>query len=101
MQTSSPVPPHSLTRTIPDSGLTAYIVPAFSDQAGQCRIVVAAGHIANARDSYRNYPKLWSEAGLMNSQGRLVCCEPLGDLVEQLKDCEPLVAGLQFRVSAS
>lgn len=80
--------------------MTAYIVPAWSDQAGQCRIVLADGRHMDPARSYKANPGLWKEVGLMNSQGRLVCCENIGNLREELKDCEPLMAGLSLRVQA-
>lgn len=80
---------------------TAYIVPALTDISGQCRIVMADGNVGNARDSYRAYPDLWKEVGLMNSQGQLVCCENIGNLRQELEDCAPLMAGTQFRIELS
>lgn len=77
---------------------TLYIVPALTDQAGQCRIVACDGKVANARDSYRNYPRLWAEVGLVNSQGKLVCLDAPKHVWDELKDCEPLAAGNQFTI---
>lgn len=77
---------------------TYYIVPAFSDQAGQCRIVVCDGAVANARDSYRAHPDLWKEAGIMNSRGELVCLEAPKHVWNEIQDCCPLMAGTQFIV---
>ncbi|MBU2734268.1 hypothetical protein HAQ00_00675 [Acidithiobacillus caldus ATCC 51756] len=54
---------------------TFYIVPAFSDQAGQCRIVRHDRRIKNPARHHREHPEEWKEAGLMSSQGRLVCLE--------------------------
>ena len=48
---------------------TAYIVPALTNQAGQCRIVARAGVPASAREDYRAHPDTWQEVGLMNSPG--------------------------------
>lgn len=72
---------------------TALIVPAMTDQAGQCRIVSRAGNWPNALDDYRKSPQKWKEVGLMNSQGRLVCVDD-SNLRVELQDCEPLMAGL-------
>lgn len=72
---------------------TFYIVPAFSDQAGQCRVVHRDGHWA-ARESYEANPDNWAEAGLMNSRGQLVCLDGPKYVWDQLKADEPLMAGL-------
>lgn len=78
---------------------SVYIVPALTDQAGQCRIVSREGKVASARDDYRRNPDAWKEIGLMNSRGKLVCIAADNlDVVEELKSCEPLAAGLQFEV---
>ncbi|KVP75343.1 hypothetical protein WJ96_06165 [Burkholderia ubonensis] len=70
-----------------------------TDQAGQCRIVSREGKVASARDDYRRNPNAWKEIGLMNSRGRLVCVEADNlAVVDELKSCEPLMAGLQFEV---
>lgn len=75
---------------------TAYIVPAWSDQAGQCRIIAAEGKIADPRSSHSKFPKLWHEVGLINSAGRLVCLTDQGNLRDELESCVPLAAGLVF-----
>lgn len=72
---------------------TVYIVPAFSDQAGQCRIVAADGVIDDSRDSYQANPNVWREVGLMNSQGRVTCLDPK---FNEMRDDEPLMAGTQW-----
>lgn len=78
---------------------SVYIVPAMTDIAGQCRIVAREGKVNSARDDYRKNPDAWKEIGLMNSRGMLVClaADNLG-VVEELKACEPLMAGMQFEV---
>ena len=73
---------------------TALIVPAFSDVAGQCRIVAKDGKVRDALRNYRSKPDEWRDVGLMNSRGELVCCEDMGTLRAELKDCSPLSAGL-------
>jgi len=73
---------------------TALIVPAMSDMAGRCRIVARRGDIHDALWDYRDNPRRWKDVGLTDSRGELVCCEPYGDLVAELKACEPLRAGL-------
>lgn len=77
---------------------TLYIVPAFSDVAGQCRIVACdSDHkVKSARDSYRKNPEAWKEVGLMSSRGTLRCITAEPEIVSELKDCEPLMAGMVF-----
>lgn len=76
---------------------TYLIVPAWSDQAGQCRIVCREGVPASidALTSYRTEPDLWKEAGLMNSRGKLVCLNDKEAFKEMSLD-EPLMAGCQY-----
>jgi hypothetical protein len=80
--------------------MTTYlIVPAFSDQAGQCRIVMRPGPAPRGRSAlmhYRNYPDQWREAGLMNSSGQLVCLDAPDHVREEFIDCQPLMAGLSI-----
>lgn len=78
---------------------SVYIVPAMTDQAGQCRIVAREGSVRSARDDYRRSPDAWKEIGIMNSRGRLVCLSADNlAIVDELKSCEPLMAGMQFEV---
>lgn len=72
---------------------TLYVVPAFSDQAGQCRIVARDGD-HGARDSYRANPNNWREVGLMDSRGNIRCIEPE---FAALRDDVPLMAGTVYR----
>jgi hypothetical protein len=77
---------------------TILIVPAWSDQAGQCRIV-ARDHddsFTPGLADYRRQPDLWRDAGLMNSQGRLVCLDAERDRYADIQSCEPLMAGSVF-----
>lgn len=74
---------------------TAYIVPALTDMAGQCRIVSREGKVSDPRRDYENNPELWTEIGLMNSQGKVVCLQGPQALRDDLADCEPLMAGTQ------
>lgn len=78
---------------------TAYIVPAWSDQAGQCRIVRALGLHSDARASYAANPKQWLDVGLMSSRGTVVCVSD-AVLRKELEDCVPLSAGLVISYSA-
>lgn len=77
---------------------TVLIVPAWSDQAGQCRIVARSTDdpIRNALKDYREQPDQWLEVGLMNSQGKLVCYTGLPFELDEIEDCQPLSAGLVF-----
>lgn len=73
------------------------IVPAWSDQASQCRIVSRPGaKIADPLANYRQSPNLWSEAGLINSRGFLVCLSASVEHCHEFRDCEPLMAGTTF-----
>lgn len=80
-----------------------YIVPAWSDQAGQCRIVGQLDPDGDACASYRTHPERWMEAGLMNSRGELVCLgKQYGRSAwDELKSCEPLMAGTSFIVEVA
>ena len=78
---------------------TVFIVPYASGQTGQCRIVVREGSVASAHADYRANPAAWKEVGQMNSQGRLVNIDAdRADIIDELRFCEPLYAGLQFEV---
>lgn len=80
---------------------TYLIVPAWSDQAGQCRIVARDGEFVGALHHYRGHPSAWQEVGLMNSHGQLVCLEAPASVVQEFKDCEPLMAGFQTTGAAA
>lgn len=75
---------------------TILIVPAWSDQAGQCRIVQADGIIEDALRSYRANPERWKEVGFMSSRGNLVCLDASAEITREIKECEPLYGGLLF-----
>lgn len=75
---------------------TVLIVPAWSDQASQCRIVCAEGVFKDPLGSYRKDSTPWAEVGLMNSRGIVVCLsQELQDagVLQEMRDCEPLRAG--------
>ena len=76
---------------------TIYIHPAYTDQAGQCR-VYATNELGdlNAADDYRARPNRWREVGLMNSRGELVCFDGPREMRQTLVDSQPLMAGLTF-----
>jgi hypothetical protein len=75
---------------------TVLIVPAWSDQAGQCRIVAKSGSTRNPLKDYRDRPDQWQEVGLMNSRGELVCYSGLPFEIDEIKECQPLSAGMVF-----
>ena len=77
---------------------TFYIVPAFSDVAGQCRIVMRDSDypLKNAGDNYREGPEDWREAGLMSSRGELRCLMANPETTSEIRACEPLIAGMVF-----
>lgn len=78
--------------------IALYIVPAWSDQAGQCRIVRRDGPLAgSARESYRRDPSAWREVGIMNSRGEVVCFDGAPEQLQELRDCAPLAAGMEWR----
>lgn len=81
--------------------LTIYIVPAWSDQGGQCRIVAQDDFYGVARDAYRANPSGWKEVGLMNSRGQLVCLTAPSHVYSDIKECEPLMAGMAFTYPTS
>lgn len=73
------------------------IVPAWSDQAGYCRIVyISITEKLDLLKLYRTEPERFLEAGKMNSQGRLVYLNCTNEQREDIKACEPLMAGEQF-----
>lgn len=83
---------------------TFVIVPAWSDQAGQCRIVSVEHHdtYSDGRpmhlglQDYRRNPDRWREAGLMDSRGKLVCLDASAEIQADIRSHEPLMAGLAF-----
>jgi hypothetical protein len=78
---------------------TYLIVPAWSDQADQCKIVSRDGRHPKALLSYRENHELWAESGIMNSQGQLVCLDNAA-LWEEMKADEPLAAGTVYYCEA-
>lgn len=74
------------------------IVPAVTDLAGQCRIVMRAHDIVHPSplQHYREYPQQWRDVGLINSRGCVVALEAPAEVRTEFKDCEPLMAGLSF-----
>lgn len=76
---------------------TVYIVPAWSDQAGQCRIVARNAFIADPRLDYQENPGRWHEIGLMSSSGEIRCLTAPVPVYNELRASEPLAAGNVFR----
>jgi hypothetical protein len=53
----------------------------------------------NARDDHRRNPQAWSESGFMNSRVNMVFFQGSPEMLQELKDCEPLMAGQVFEES--
>jgi hypothetical protein len=86
--------------------ITYVIVPAWSDQAGQCRIVSMHHSLGDAAvrpglSDYRAQPHLWREAGLMASDGHVRCLDAVPEHYRVIKDAEPLMAGTAFHFEVS
>lgn len=78
---------------------TVYIVPAKNGDTGACRVVIREGKVASPPDDYRHNTQAWKEIGLMNSHGRLITIDAdRDDIIDELRFCEPLHAGLHFEV---
>jgi len=77
--------------------ITYLIVPAITDQAGQCRIASINHHrpVTNALKTYRENPSYWTEAGIMSSQGKLMCLDNAEHFKDMQQD-EPLAAGATY-----
>lgn len=96
MIATKPASSPSIARRFKEGPVTLLIVPALTDIAGQCRIVAFPGRNTNALKDYRANPGQWYEVGLMNSQGKLVHIDAGSEVREDIKSCEPLMAGLVF-----
>ena len=86
-----------------NSTIQYLVVPAWSDQAGQCRIV-RREHDAPHPDPlghYRQYPQQWVDAGIMNSRGVVVALDAPPEVLQEFRDCEPIMAGTHFSFPAS
>lgn len=68
------------------------IVPALTDQGGQCRIVAREHVTFVGLADYRRNPDAWREAGLMSSAGSLRCLSGPAAHFHAMKDAEPLMA---------
>lgn len=79
--------------------LTTYlVVPAWSDQAGQCRIV-SREHDNKFRmclATYRRAPELWKEAGLVSSTGGLRCIDASAVVAQYMREQEPIYPPTTF-----
>lgn len=78
-----------------------YIAPASGDLLRpQARIYRAEFHgCIDGNDLHSNYidqPDRWSEVGLMNHHGNLVCFDGTPEQRQELIDSQPLMAGLVF-----
>lgn len=78
---------------------TIYIAPSSGEtHHPQARIYRTDRPIfhGSVRDHYRAHPKAWTECGLVNFQGRLVCFDGLPEHRQELVDSQPLMAGTSF-----
>lgn len=75
---------------------TTYLVlPAWSEQAGQLRIVSRRAGCTLTLTDYRNDATGWADAGLVAAQaGRLVCLNAPASVWAEFKACEPIRAPL-------
>jgi hypothetical protein len=78
-----------------------YIAPASGERHyPQARIYRAEfdGSINSAgiRAHYRNHPERYTEVGLMNHRGKLVCFDGTPQQREDLTNDQPLMAGLVY-----
>lgn len=49
------------------------------------------------RDCYNARPEMWRECGLMNYDGELVCFDGPLEVLHELQDSQPLMAGANYR----
>ena len=79
------------------------IVPALTDQAGQCRIVhrITPTHVAVGLNDYRDNPGLWKEVGIMASDGHVVCLDAWPEVWQDMRYSEPLMASTVFSYKLS
>lgn len=87
---------------------TYLIVPAVTDIAGQCRIVLHPSWERHEKSRlqkwksplahYREHPDEWQDVGLMNSQGSVRCLDAPTEVLQEMRECEPLMAGTCFFV---
>ena len=74
---------------------TYLVVPAWSDQAGQLRIVSRRAGCTLTLTDYRRDSTGWAEAGLVAAQsGRLVCLDAPLSVQTEFLACEPIRAPL-------
>lgn len=80
---------------------TALVVPAFSDQAAQLKIVCKEGD-GFGLSEYRRDPSQWFEIGKCTAgPGRIVCLDAPEALYLDMLDCEPLRPPLTFTFQAA
>ena len=75
---------------------TYLIVPAETDIAGQCRVVMHRQKQTSPLAHYREHPDEWLDVGLMTSQGHIRCLAGPADVWQDMRECEPLQAGMCF-----
>jgi hypothetical protein len=82
---------------------TYLIVPAWSDQGGQMRIVRTDRYLKDALQDYRDNPERWKEVGLIQTramnQQTLTYFEGPAPVARWIKDDLPLMGGTTYRYS--
>lgn len=96
-------PGGSEMKSLPEMEHVLYIVPGNT----RCRVVHARQDMDefpswSARESYAKHPQHWSEVGLVNAQGKVVCMsETIPKKVqEQILNDQPLMGGLVYTYTA-
>lgn len=79
--------------------ITLYVAPNVTDRGTHNRIYAAtvADSVNSAWYSFKNNPRIWKEVGLINSEGKLVCLAACKDVWDEVKSCEPIIAGATFQ----
>lgn len=77
--------------------VTYLLVPPWSDQAGQFRIVAREGDWPDALSNYRSSPEPWREVGKVSSRGSIVCLDAPAAVYAELRACAPLRPPLVIR----
>jgi hypothetical protein len=81
--------------------VTYVVVPAWSDQAGQCRIVARVHDQGEAAvrpglQDYRRNPNKWWDVGLMGSDGTIRCLQARPNERAIINEAVPIMAGTAF-----
>ena len=77
---------------------TYLIVPALTDQSGQCRIVSTKTQLGacQALVHHRRWPEDWAEVGHTDARGRIAFLAAPCSHWDSLTDDQPLLAGLTY-----